>query len=412
MKNLKLNQWLWKWHVIAGLISLPFIIVLSITGSIYLFKKDYEQSTYDLLTKVNPSEKSFSYEAQLKIAIQHATKKPNAMVVPKDKYSATEFVSGRFSHKKSTYINPYTNDVTGKIASNKGVMFKIRKLHGELLLGGFGTKIVELIASWMVVLIVTGLFIWWPVRNWKLYGLFIPRINKGKKILFRDLHAICAFWIAGLLLLVLAGAFPWTDVFGNNFKQIQKMTGTGYPKYWNGDDFELVKGSKVITLDSIVVKAQHLALPGTTTITFPKGPNGVYTVSNVYHKDLSKQQAFHFNPFSGELLLKQNWSEVGILMRARMWVMAFHQGQFGNWNWWLMLFISFMLTFSTTAAIFSYFSKKKRGVWQLPNVPETFRVTVPIIILIICLGIVFPLFGLSALIIFGVEQWPWKRIKN
>lgn len=41
-KNEKLNKWLWKWHVIAGLISLPFILVLSVTGGIYLFKGDYE----------------------------------------------------------------------------------------------------------------------------------------------------------------------------------------------------------------------------------------------------------------------------------------------------------------------------------------------------------------------------------
>ena len=37
MKNRQLNQWLWKWHFIAGLISLPFVALLAITGGIYLF---------------------------------------------------------------------------------------------------------------------------------------------------------------------------------------------------------------------------------------------------------------------------------------------------------------------------------------------------------------------------------------
>jgi len=40
--NTKLRVWLWKWHVIAGLITLPFVLVLAITGAIYLFKADYE----------------------------------------------------------------------------------------------------------------------------------------------------------------------------------------------------------------------------------------------------------------------------------------------------------------------------------------------------------------------------------
>ena len=33
-----LNSWLWKWHFIAGLISLPFVFLLAVTGGIYLFK--------------------------------------------------------------------------------------------------------------------------------------------------------------------------------------------------------------------------------------------------------------------------------------------------------------------------------------------------------------------------------------
>ena len=52
MKNNILSQWLWKWHVIAGLISLPFVIVLAITGGIYLFKDDYEASKQELIKKV------------------------------------------------------------------------------------------------------------------------------------------------------------------------------------------------------------------------------------------------------------------------------------------------------------------------------------------------------------------------
>lgn len=36
IKQKNLNRWLWKWHVIGGLISLPFLFLLATTGAIYL----------------------------------------------------------------------------------------------------------------------------------------------------------------------------------------------------------------------------------------------------------------------------------------------------------------------------------------------------------------------------------------
>jgi uncharacterized iron-regulated membrane protein len=411
MKNKTLNQWLWKWHVIAGLISVPFIVLLAITGAIYLFNTDYLKTKNQAIVHVEASGNPISYQQQLETA-NSTSKKPHvALILSTSKEQATQFTSGRFGKKKSTYINPYTNTITGKIAANEGLMYKIRKLHGELLLGSFGTRIVELIASWMVVLLITGIFIWWPARGWRLQGFFIPRFKNGKQVLYRDLHAITAFWISGLLLLTLAGAFPWTDVFGENFKQLQKITGTGYPKTWQGIGFNIEKEETTITLDDIVKKAQALNLPGEVTINFPKGPKGVYSVTNSYHKDLNLQKNYHYNPYSGDLVLQQNWEDVGVLMRGRMWVMAFHQGQFGNWNWWLMLGIALFLAISTITAMVSYFSKQQNGKWVLPNVPKSFVVSKFVITIIVLLGLVFPLFGISVILIYLIETYKLKTKK-
>ncbi|GAA0726097.1 PepSY domain-containing protein [Aquimarina litoralis] len=412
MKNKKLNQWLWKWHVIAGLVSAPFIILLAITGCIYLFKDIYEKPTREPIKAVKPLHTSFSYEAQKRVADSILGKSHNAMLVSTKNTQATEFISGRFGHKKSIYINPYTNEPTGRITATDGLMYTVRKLHGELLLSSTGTLVVELIASWMVVLLLTGIFIWWPARNWRLQGFFIPRWKKGKQVLLRDLHAITAFWISGLLLLVLAGAFPWTEVVGSNFKTVQKVTGTGFPKSWMGIGIEEPSNDKKISLDKIVAKAKTLNLSGEVRIDFPKGPNGVYSVGNTYYPDLSLQQKFHFNQYTGNLSLHQNWNEVGVLMRGRMWVMAFHQGQFGPWNWWLMLFSAILLTISSITAIFSYFSRKPAGKWMVPKVPKSFVVSPVVIFVIALLAIVFPLFGLSVLLILVVEKFQNRKTSS
>lgn len=160
----------------------------------------------------------------------------------------------------------------------------------------------------------------------------------------------------------------------------------------------------------MVQKAHQLNLPGEVTISFPKGPKGVYSISNSYHKGLSLQQKLHYSPYTGELLLHQQWKDVGVLMHGRMWVMAFHQGQFGNWNWWLMLVVSTMLFVTTFAALISYFSKKEKGKWILPNVPKRFVVSKFVVFIIILLGLLFPLFGVSALLIYGFEKFKKRQL--
>ncbi|WP_299155875.1 PepSY domain-containing protein [uncultured Tenacibaculum sp.] len=402
MKDRKLNQWIWKWHFIAGIISLPFVLVLSITGAIYLFNPKVENEIKESLEKVKAtSGKTISYQQQWEVAKNQMKKKPNSMILSSNKEIATEFISGRFSHKKSLFVNPYTAEVSGTFSPKDTWMYTVRKLHGELLGGKVGTKIIELIACWMIVLIITGLYVWWPFKR-GVKGVFIIRLKEGKRILFRDLHAVLGFWISGLLLLTIAGGLPWTDVFGANFKQLQKLTNTGYPKTWNGKGLVSVVSGKTLSLDKMTEIAKKQNLKGVVSIGLPKNSKSTFSVSNKTF-DLEAQKMLHFDQYSGELVKKHNWKDVGFLMRGRMWVMAFHQGQFGVWNWWLMFGVAIMLTFMSVAAILSYVLRKKKGSLGIPKVPNSFKVEPIIFVLLLLLGVILPLFGISLLVIVAFE---------
>lgn len=408
-KNENLNKWLWKWHFIAGLISLPFVILLSVTGLIYLFKDDFEAGKQKHIKEVVIQGNSISFQQQLEIANKSAIKKPNSMILPSITNQATEFISGKFGGKSSLYVDPYGGDVTGEIISRNTFMHKIRKLHGELLMGKWGTKIVELIGSWMVVLIITGLYVWWPSKGLKLKGFLIPRANIDRRTFFRDLHAISGFWVSILLLMTLAGGFPWTDVFGGNFKWVQKVTNTGYPTTWNGKQLKSEIKSNPLTLDQMVTIVEKQNLTGKVTIQFPKNQEGVFSISNELFSNQQAQVMIHFDQYSGKQLLKHNWKNVGVLMRGRMWLMAFHQGQFGKWNWWLMIFTAFILTALSISAVTAYLLRKRKESWGVPKVPAKFKVGYGIIGILVLLSIIFPLFGLSLVLIILIEYFRKKK---
>lgn len=400
-KDRKLNTWLWKWHYIGGVISLPFVLILALTGGIYLFKPNYEDHPLKKIKHVDITETRLSFENLKQIADNEAIKKPNSMIIPKSDAEATEFISGRFGSKSSLYIDPYTGAIKGEVIVSKTDMFKIRKLHGELLMGKIGTKIVELVASWMVVLLLTGLYIFWPPKG-HLKRIIAPRIDQGKRIFFRDLHGILGFWFSGVLILILAGGFPWTDVFGTSFKKIQEITHTGYPPEWTGKGIQSTPKDTQISLDNVVHIAKKLELKGEVTLEFPKDKSGFYSISNRNPQDLSSQQKIIIDSYSGSIIKHSQWSDVGVLMRARMWLMAFHQGEFGLWNFILILITAIGLTFMSISALISLILKKRNTKFGIPKVPANFRLNYIILTLIIILGLILPLFGLSLMIIMIV----------
>ncbi len=401
MRNL--NKWMWKWHFIAGVVLMPFILLLTLTGSIYLFKSMYETYTNTQMMKVVVKEKRLSYEKQLELVSMYTGKNPSKFVLSSKEDEASTFEVGKWSKKRTIYINPYTGEIQGDIKTSDTLMHKIKKLHGELLLGNLGSKVVELTASWTVVLILTGLYIWWPKNGWQLKGFFLIRFKSGKRAFFRDVHVITAFWLSIFLLITLAGGLPWTDVWGSGFKKVQKMTNSGYPKNYNGKKLtSIVQNHESISLDEMIRVAKNLNLVGRVTLSIPKKKTNVFTVQN-RAADISKQEIYHFDQYSSKEILSYTWEDVGSMRQARTWLMSFHQGLFGPWNWYLMIIVSLLFFLSGIAGFVSYMLRKEKNDFGIPSVPASFKVGYGIIFITVLLGVFFPLFGASVVVIFLFE---------
>ena len=405
----KLYSWIWKWHFIAGLVSLPIVVLLSVTGAIYLFKDDVVQPQIETLKAVTPEQNRLTYDAQLALVKLQVEKAPEALVIPDSKVEATEFTSGRFSHKQSVFINPFTGELTGEFKPSTTGMHKVRKLHGELLMGGFGTKIVELVASWLIVLLITGLFLFWP-RERGIKGLFTIRMRQSKRIFYRDVHAVVGFWFSGILILVLAGGLPWTDIWGGGYKWIQKQTHAGYPMTWHGVGLQSQPTKEALSLDEMLAIGKAQQLEGKVSITLPKNEQSTFSISNET-TNLQALTKIHFDQYSGNFVHQDTWEDLGVMIKARLWVMAFHQGQFGSWNWALMLLTAMALTVTSIMALFAYLKRKKRGRWGFPTVNSKFKVGPVLIGTIGILAVLLPVFGLSILLLLIGQQVAKKRKK-
>jgi uncharacterized iron-regulated membrane protein len=154
---------IWRWHFYAGIMFAPFLVMLAVTGSIYLFKPQIENVLYQSYYAVTP--KADGITATEQINRVKATY-PDALVTSyrpgesDDRSSEVNISSPKMS--ATVFVNPYTGKIIGTLSDDDRIMNKIDEIHGELMAGTTGDRIVELVACWAIVLIVTGLFLWFP----------------------------------------------------------------------------------------------------------------------------------------------------------------------------------------------------------------------------------------------------------
>lgn len=218
-----LYRTIWRWHFYAGIFCIPFVILLSITGAIYLFKPYYESWQERQYHQLPETSARLTANEQIQAAIN---------AIPNGKFlsyrlpqAANEsvLINVQADNNWQVFVNPYTGVVVGKQQSNWQLMNIVKTIHGELLLGTIGSVLVELAACWAIVLIVSGLYLWWPRNTNGMAGVIYPRLREGKRTFWRDLHAVTGIWISTLALFLLITGLPWALVWGAALKEVRAI---------------------------------------------------------------------------------------------------------------------------------------------------------------------------------------------
>ncbi|MDO8711934.1 PepSY domain-containing protein, partial [Pseudomonas sp.] len=161
MKQPKVNFYnlAWRWHFYAGLFVAPFMVMLALTGVIYLFKPQLDPMMYGSLMNVPAGHHSVPADdllKRVKQAYPHATIKQ--YLPPVNAERSAQFVVINGGSELNVFVDPYQGDILGEQDAKKNLQAVARAIHGELMIGTVGDRLVELAAGWGVVLVVSGVF--------------------------------------------------------------------------------------------------------------------------------------------------------------------------------------------------------------------------------------------------------------
>lgn len=245
----------WRWHFYAGLLSIPVIVVLGLSGIVYLFKPQIDAVVLGPLRDVPVQDTRTTYAKQSD-AILRAY--PGATITglapPPAADRASEFdVLTADGKEIRVYVDPYTAQVTGDRQPSHSLSAIALDLHGSLLTsrvfepeGKFGDRIIELTASWTVVLVITGMYLWWPRGRRGFRDALRPRLrSKSSRTRWRDLHAVTGVMFGFVTLFFLITGLAWSGVWGAKFNELATNAGELYPE-------GLYDGATSKTVDDVV----------------------------------------------------------------------------------------------------------------------------------------------------------------
>jgi len=433
MSDSQLYRTIWRWHFYAGLFVLPFVLILSLTGSIYLFKPQIdrweERAFRDLGTQGTASA-----DQQLVAALAtNPGSRFNSYRLPERPGDAAMIQLGLSDGRQTEiYVSPQGR-VLGSLDPEARLSATVARLHGSLMLGRWGDWLVELTASWTIVMILTGLYMWWP-RPFNLAGTLWPRFALNGRPLLKDLHRVAGFWISGLLLVMLASGLPWAGVWGSAFKWARTELGLIQgPQDWKvGAQAAHVHGQhdanressteetlqNGLPLSVFVAKAEAQRMAYPTYVSAPRSPQpfgppagNEWTVkSGTQNRPLVRSVTY--DPQSGAQISRRSFADQHVIDRVVNYGVAWHEGQlFGLANQLIGVVTALSLIAISIIGVLMWLKRRPQGELGAPRaIASGSR---PLLVAgIVVLAIVLPLFGLSLLGVMLIESLVLRRFER
>lgn len=411
----------WRWHFYAGLLVLPFMILLALTGALYLFHTEIDGVIHADLKRVEVRAGVPTISPSAMVAAALAAHPGTAIryTTPGDPGASAEITVETPAHETlAVYVDPHTGRVLGTLPDRGTVMWVVRQLHSLTYLGGFGQALIELAAGWSILLVGTGIYLWWPRR--RRGGVVSVRGRPGHRVFWRDLHAVTGLFVGVFMVFLAATGMPWSVLWGSTVNGWLNASNYGYPAgvrvevpmshhhltehgqtAWSLEQARMphssggMRNPSPIGLDKAVATFDRLGLHPGYAVSIPATPGGVYTGS-AYPRDVHQQRLGHLDQYSGKSLIDMGYADYGPLAKGIEWGISVHQGhQFGRANQLVLLAACLAIVALAVSAGVMWWKRRPSGSLGVPPLPSDRRTGIGLLAILGLGGIVFPLVGVS-----------------
>ncbi|WP_240668445.1 PepSY-associated TM helix domain-containing protein [Piscinibacter defluvii] len=437
----------WRWHFYAGLVCLPFLVLLALTGGLYLFKDPIEARLYARLERVGvqaaPALDAQALVAKAVTALSSAPDSVVRYVAPAGPGRSAEVGLRRDGGIVAVYLDPADGRVLGTLRDDERLMNVVKRIHSLAIAGVAANHWIEVVAGWAIVLAVSGVFLWWP--RGRREGVVTVRARPSRRLWWRDVHAVTGVFAAAALLFLAVTGLPWSAFWGEQFGRLASRWGLGTPAYlwggtpqsqapladlaalpWSASHAPLPSSAAPhheghaspaapeavparieaasIGLNRALQRLAELGLPAGTPLRLPEGPRGVYSAAH-FPDDVRAVRVVHLDRYSGAVLADIGYADYGALGKATEWGISIHTGrQFGAINQLVMLAGCGAIVALAVSAAVMWWKRRPQGRLAAPPRRDGDRAAAGAIGVAVLLGLLYPLLGASMLAALALDR--------
>jgi uncharacterized iron-regulated membrane protein len=469
---------LWRIHFYAGMFAMPFIVFMALTGLVILYAQPIQDLTQRDVRTVTDRGSWVSFADQEQAVEDAFPRDPvTSMTMPADGHHATVFAIDDGSKAgRQVFVDPYSGDVLGSAGSSGGVVGLANRLHGfanndsvavplptvSAIWDGdavwrdyvVGDLVLEVLGVWTLVLVFSGLYLWWPRRSRSRTGsplrrAFGLRLATKGRARWRDLHGLSGVLLLAVMLLTLVSGMAWSTYWGPNFtalaNEISPNQWTDAPASSVGTTGDLDRlGNKIpwntgdipvpasyatkpdgslpapISLDDVVTIAAREDMKPGYTVNFPTNSEdeagnpvyGSFAVSNSWPRATGEARDLFLDQFSGATLVEQDVYGYGSVSRGVDTLVSTHMGtQLGIFSRILMTALCVLALWSVVSAAVMYWKRRRSGTFGLPRRPVDVRLAKRLGLFAGILAIAFPEWGITALAVLAFDRYVIRRFR-
>ncbi|WP_365997809.1 PepSY-associated TM helix domain-containing protein [Mycolicibacterium sp.] len=424
-------------HFYAGVLVAPFILVAAVTGGLYAVAPTIERFVYRDVLTVEPGADTLSLVAQ-SAAAQASV--PDLTMVgvrpapgPEDS-TRVLFADPRLDPEGTgeTRLAVFVDPHGGQVLGSEPVWFGylpvstwLDGLHRHLQLGEPGRVYSELAASWLWVVALGGVCLWWTRRRAERRRrgvgrlLLVDATSTGRSRTL-NWHAVVGIWILPMLLFLSATGITWSTFAGATVTDLRAQFGWERPQLdtamvhpGHGGQVSPVAGGPV-DLDGVVAAANGVGVDAPLEISLPAEHGEAVGVSELDEAFRLTTNAAAVDPstmtVTGVVDYARDYSPIAKLAD---WGIRMHMGfLFGVWNQLLLLGVALALVTVIVRGYRMWWQRRPtRGrQWAVGRPPargllrrQRPAVLAAVAVLAVGVGVFLPLLGIGLVAFLAVD---------
>lgn len=435
----KLFVAVWRWHFYAALYVIPFFIMLAITGIIMVWFTAIAPEYGERLA-VTPQARILSITDQASAALaSHPEGKIGQYIAPYDAQTPAMFRIDLAESQRMIALDPYSGAVLRDSEHGATWYSLANAVHGSLLLGDFGDRLVEIAASLGLLLVVTSLYLVWPRGDTGIRSLLLPDLRAKGRAWWKSLHAVLGFWISLALVGFLISGLAWAGIWGGKYVQAwstfpaekwdnvplsdarhkdMNMTAddtvpwaieqTPMPASGAQAGIAGVPMGTPVELETIVALARAMGFQNRFQVALPAEDAGVWTLSqdsmSYDGADPTADRTVHVDRYTGKILAEVGYADYSLAGKSMAVGISLHEGQMGLWNVVLNIALCLIVLFVCISGVVMWWKRRPAGAWRLAAPPKPAGAPLRgVAVIALVLAMAFPMLGAVLLGVLALD---------